>query len=290
MLLRKLTPVVLALCLVLVAGPAAGVPVRELNEVSQWSDWGKPRDTQSIQGAIDVAADDRGNVYVSDERNGLIHQFTKSGHYRSSFEAKSPHGLSVDQDKIYNASWGEQVVQVFSKDGHLLLEWGTWQENGTAMSFDLPLFIDVDDAGFIYVTDLNLGYVRKFHSTGTWVTTFGPPGATAVSVAGGRAYVTNPEGTVDIYTLDGTYLKSFGSKGEGDGQFDDPRGIEVAGGYVYVADTFLKRVQQFTLDGVYVSQATDDKFERLDGVGANDRGNVYVADQFTNLVTGYRVR
>lgn len=268
-------------------GSAAGLGGCDLTELGQWSEWGAPGEEQTIAGAIDVGIDVHGDVFVSDERNGLIHVFTTSGDYMRSFPAASPHGLAVDIQKVYNASWGESKVQVFDKSGNLLLEWDEWDENGTPMAFELPLFIDVDARGFIYVTDLILGQVRKFSPNGEWVATFGD-GATAVSVHGARAYVTNPAGTVDVFTLGGDHVSSFGSFGNGDGEFFDPRGIEVAGGFVYVADTDLRRVQQFSLQGGYVSQVFDDDFDRLDGVGADARGNVYVTDQFTNFVTWYK--
>jgi hypothetical protein len=286
--MRRVLVVTMSFGLVLaIAGPAAGRGACDLTEMGQWSEWGIPGEEQTIAGAIDVGIDVRGDVYVSDERNGMIHVFTTSDDYMRSFPAASPHGLTVDNQKVYNASWGESKVQVFDKAGNLLLEWGEWDENGTPMAFGLPLFIDVDARGFIYVTDSILSQVRKFSPNGEWVATFGE-GATAVSVHGARAYVTNPAGKIDVFTLDGDYLRSFGSYGDGDGEFDDPRGIEVAGGFIYVADTNLRRVQQFSLQGAYIAQVFDDDFDRLDGVGADARGNVYVTDQFTNLVTWYR--
>lgn len=286
--MRRILLVSMTFGLVLLSGgPVAGLRGCDLTELGQWSEWGAPGEEQTIGGAIDVGIDVRGDVYVSDERNGLIHVLTTSGDYMRSFPAASPHGIAVDIQKVYNASWGESKVQVFDKSGSLLLEWGEWDENGTPMAFELPLFIDVDARGFIYVTDLILDQVRKFSSNGDWVATFGD-GATAVSVQGHRVYVTNPAGTVDVFTLDGDFVRSFGSHGVGDGEFEDPRGIEVAGGFVYVADTNLRRVQQFSLQGDYIAQVFDDDFERLDGVGADARGNVYVTDQFTNLVTWYK--
>ena len=286
--MRRILLVAMTFGLVLASGgSAAGLGGCDLTEQGQWSEWGPLGQEQTIAGAIDVGIDMRGDVYVSDERNGLIHVFTTAGDYMRSFPAASPHGLAVDNQKVYNASWGKSKVQVFDKSGSLVLEWGEWDENGTQMAFGLPLFIDVDTRGFIYVTDLILGQVRKFSPNGEWVVTFGD-GATAVSVQGARAYVTNPAGTVDVFTLDGDYVRSFGSYGDGDGEFDDPRGIEVAGGFVYVADTNLRRVQQFSLQGAYIAQVFDDEFDRLDGVGADARGNVYVTDQFTNLVTWYK--
>ncbi len=288
--MRKMFVVAMAFGLMVAsAGPVAGAGGCELTELGQWSEWGPPGEEQGITQAIDVGVDVRGDVYVSAEGDGLIHVFTTEGGYLRSFEAAAPHGLTVDNKKVYNASWGAGMVQVFDTAGNLLVEWSGWDEDGTPMEFGLPLFIDVDSRGFIYVTDFILGQVRKFSPSGEWVVTFGKS-ATAVSVHGASVYVTSPFGQVDVFTLNGDYLWSFGSFGDGDGQFRDPRGIEVAGGFIYVADTNQRRVQQFSLQGDYIAQVFDDDFDRLDGVGADARGNVYVTDQFTNLVTWYKAK
>ena len=271
--MRRILVVGVAFGLMLaIASPhAAGRGPCGLTEAGQWSD--------PIAYAIDVGIDVWGDVYVSDE-TGSIHVFTTDGTYQRSFEAASPHGLTVDNQKVYNASWGAGAVQVFDKAGNLLLDWGEWDEDGVPMAFGLPLFIDVDSRGFIYVTDAILGQVRKFSPSGEWVATFGDA-ATAVSVHGARVYVTNPAtAQVDVFTQDGDFLWSFGTFGDGEGEFFDPYGIEVAGGFVYVADLGLLRVQQFSLQGDYISHLFDSDLERVDGVGADARGNVYVTDQF----------
>src|SRR6185503_8287403 len=45
------------------------------------------------------------------------------------------------------------------------------------------------------------------------------------------------------------YSTKWGSLGSGSGQFDDPRGIAVSGGFVYVVETINRRVQRFSLTG-----------------------------------------
>ena len=50
---------------------------------------------------------------------------------------------------------------------------------------------------------------------------------------------------VSVFTSEGKFLKSFGSKGSKQGQFDAPYGITVDGGAVYVSDHGNNRVQMF---------------------------------------------
>ena len=50
---------------------------------------------------------------------------------------------------------------------------------------------------------------------------------------------------VSVFTSEGEFLKSFGSKGSKQGQFNGPCGIAVDGGAVYVSDCRNNRVQVF---------------------------------------------
>jgi len=45
------------------------------------------------------------------------------------------------------------------------------------------------------------------------------------------------------------YSTKWGNFGSGLGQFDDPRGIAISGGFVYVVETINRRVQRFSLTG-----------------------------------------
>ena len=49
-----------------------------------------------------------------------------------------------------------------------------------------------------------------------------------------------------MFTSDGKFLTSFGTKGSGAGQFDRPCGLTIEKNeIVYVSDTFNSRVQLF---------------------------------------------
>lgn len=50
------------------------------------------------------------------------------------------------------------------------------------------------------------------------------------------------------------YVGQFGTSGSGDGQFNYPEYIAIDDSHIYVADTYNRRVQVFTLAGTYVGQ------------------------------------
>jgi DNA-binding beta-propeller fold protein YncE len=89
-------------------------------------------------------------------------------------------------------------IQEFDLDGNYVRQWGSF---GTADGqFNYPLFIAVDAAGYLFVSDAGNSRVQKFKP-------------------------------------DGSYYAQFGAAGAGDGQFSGPIGIDVdSNGNVYVAD------------------------------------------------------
>ena len=61
------------------------------------------------------------------------------------------------------------------------------------------------------------------------------------------------------------FVKAWGGKGTGPGQFNDPTGIAVAGGEVFVADARNGRIQVFDLNGAFL---------RMFGRPGKDRGEL----------------
>jgi hypothetical protein len=77
--------------------------------------------------------------------------------------------------------------------------------------------------------------------------------------AAGNIFVSDGYSNARVAKMDkdGKFVKSWGSKGSGEGQFDMPNSIAVdAKGNVYVADLGNKRIQVFDNDGNYKTQVT----------------------------------
>jgi DNA-binding beta-propeller fold protein YncE len=64
---------------------------------------------------------------------------------------------------------------------------------------------------------------------------------------------------IQVFTLQGEFVKTVGSSGKGEGQFDEPVGISIGkDGAIYVADMYNRRVEVLNPDGSYRSQFTVD--------------------------------
>ena len=93
------------------------------------------------------------------------------------------------------------------------------------------------------------------------VLSFGQEGSSAGMVHWPRGVAVNTErneiavtdgdiSRVQVFSVDGTYLRSFGGEGEEDGEFNDPSGIVfLNNGNIFVADSSNNRVQMFTGQG-----------------------------------------
>jgi tripartite motif-containing protein 71 len=69
-----------------------------------------------------------------------------------------------------------------------------------------------------------------------------------------NVYVIDDTGRIQKFTDDGTFITSWGSDGNGDGQFSKPEGLYVdPDGNVYVADTVNKRIQVFSLSDATIT-------------------------------------
>lgn len=101
----------------------------------------------------------------------------------------------------------------------------------------------------------------------------------------GRLFVVD-RGNARVQVLDvrdGRLLGTFGSRGEGPGQFLMPRYIAVSGDRVYVSDQLNHRVNVFDLDGKALSSigtfgVRAGQLNAPRGVAVDSSGTLYVAD------------
>ena len=131
-----------------------------------------------------VTTDAQGNVYVfkRDAKTDQLVVFDSKGKYLRSWGKgmfTRPHGLRIDRDQNVWAldDAGHQVFK-FTREGKLLQTWGVKDKPGNdAKTFNRPTDIAWDSQGNAYISD---GYgnrrVVKLDKAGTFVATWGTEG------------------------------------------------------------------------------------------------------------------
>ena len=145
----------------------------------------------------------------------------------------------------------------------------------------------------LYVADSALGDIFVFDSGGKLTRTIKGlerPTGLVWDPRAGRLYVTDTlSHSVVVLDADGERLFAFGDRGTGDGEFNYPSHLTLAGGRLYVNDTMNFRIQVFDLDGEFISAFGrhgdgSGNLAQPKGVGIDSEGHVYVADALFNRV------
>ncbi|MBE9554627.1 MAG: 6-bladed beta-propeller [Proteobacteria bacterium] len=199
-----------------------------------------------------------------------------------------PYAIAVNGARLAVADPGVGAVHLYDMAGgdYERIEWAGEQllQSPVGVAF-------VGDA--LYVADSALGRIFVFDAEGELTRTIeglDRPTGLAWDPRAGRLYVTDTlrHGIV-VLDADGKRLFEFGGRGSGDGQFNFPSHLTLAGGRLYVNDTMNFRVQTFDMDGNFVSafgshgDGSGD-FSQPKGVGVDGEGHIYVVDALFNRV------
>jgi SMP-30/Gluconolactonase/LRE-like region len=261
------------------------------------------------------AVDANGNVWVTDSGNNRVEEFTGSGKFIRIVGSKGigggqfiyPTGIAVNRatGDIYVADYSNNRIEEFSTtDGKFIREFGTFGHgNGQLL---LPDGLALDASGNVWVVDSGNYRVERFSSTGTFISTFGSMGtgngqfSSPVAIAidsSSNVYVTDNESNlnevnrVEEFSSQGSYLRQFGSKGSGNGQFDGPHAItsDPITENIFVSDEKNNRVEVFTPTGTFLGKfgvlgSGQGQFSLTRGITIDSTGDVYVIDAGNNRV------
>ena len=94
---------------------------------------------------------------------------------------------------------------------------------------------------------------------------------------------------IQVFSSNGTHLRSFGRQGDQQGEFDCPTGIAFHNDNIIVADGCNHRVQLFSDQGEYLGQFEgqgnlDHQLELPHGLSIDSDGNIIVADSYNKLI------
>lgn len=276
---------------------------------------GGPGQNQAPHGvAVDANS---GDIYVADPNNGdSIDRFDAAGNFLGSFSIAPTGGVSnvyvthiaVGPDGLVYATNSHNIptthaqVMVFAPDGTLVRVFG---EQGKADGqIALLRGISVSSAGEVFLADAGQQRINVFTSEGVYLRSFGAGRfrgdmrGSAIDPVGGYYYATDA-GTSEVekFTLDGTWVATLGSEGNGPGQFTDG-GRELAvglDGTLYAPDFGGHRVNVYgadgTVGGVFPDPPQDpapDGLNRPQGLALDASGrNLYIADTFNHRVSRF---
>jgi peptidylamidoglycolate lyase len=181
------------------------------------------------------------------------------------------------------------VLEIDPQSGHLIHSWGP-------NTFLVPHGITVDHANNVFLTDVALQQVFKFSHDGTLLFSVGEPRVgkwdathfnqpTDIAIrADGSFYVSDGyvNSRVALFDSHGKWLREWGQKGAGHGEFSNPHGLSFVTGNtdVIVADRENSRLQLFDRNGTFKRDWTGVKDAATTGrvfsVATDADGSLYV--------------
>jgi len=253
--------------------------------------------TNLLQSPMDIALDNKDNIYVLDGNRQLVARFDQAGTYDSSWYIggtdKQLGGLSADKAGDLFVVVNGQLVRYDSSTGNLLGTTGIKDIFGVS---DLCLLPDGTLLGYANgngdslvhfdAKGAEIGRVKKPISE---ITSGSPPVTWEVRPAAGKdgsVYLlsTAPlKESVYVYGPDLKYKMHFGTDGSADGQFDSPSAIAVdSKGRIYVDD--WKGVQVFDSGGKYIGIIRLPFRGLSGGMAFNSRDELYFVSAAENKV------
>ena len=174
-----------------------------------------------------VALDSEGHIFVFTRGHQPLMEFDSSGKFIRSIGDglfTRPHGLRIDANgNIWTVDVASHLVLKLNREGRVLLVLGRKDYAGEEdWAFNRPTDVAVGPSGDVFVTD---GY--------------------------GNSRVVK-------FDKNGRFIKTWGKKGSGPGEFNLPHAIVIdSKGLVYVADRENKRIQVFNANGEFIKEWTN---------------------------------
>lgn len=197
----------------------------------------------------------RDTIYVTDKSLDKVVLFSKTGAYLSSFstggsgagELSNPQGIFVNRGVIYVADYSNDRIQIFGPNGVYL---GSIGETGNIeTTLKSPTEVAVGPNGLIYVIDSSSNQVKLFKPSGEYAGKLnGLNRPKSLAIASDGIFVADEEHcSISKFTFSGERLLSFGSMGNGNGQFMEIAGIAADNsGNLYAAETEKGTVKVIT--------------------------------------------
>jgi sugar lactone lactonase YvrE len=193
-------------------------------------------DGMTMGATASVAFDAKGQLFVLTRGDKTFFEFNPDGTFVRAFGDKlftRSHGLRIDRDgNLWATDVGGHVVVKLDRQGQTLLTIGTkgeageWNEAAGSRKLNQPNDVVIAANGDVFVA---------------------------------QGHTPGPGGDARVLKFDkaGKFIKSWGGKGSGPGQFQVAHGIAIdAKGLLWVADRENQRIQVFDQNGTFVREVT----------------------------------
>jgi len=234
-----------------------------------------------FEGALGIVVNQStGNVYVTDDLQNRVDEFSSTGALITSFgsygtgggQFRAPEGIAIDPSgNLWIAEPVNDRIDEFSSSGTFMLTVGWGVKNGKAEAETCTSSCQAGIEGS--------GNGQMFDPSD-------------VALSGTNVYVSDyGNNRVDEFSSSGAYVSKFGSEGTGSGEFERPYDIaaDPRSGDLYVADTHNDRVEEFSTTGVFLAKfgsegSGNGQFLTPEGITVNSSGDVYVCDHGNNRI------
>jgi len=245
----------LLLAVVTIAAQSGSIP----NPYREDANWAKLPAGAKWGGVISIDPAANGDMWVFHRSDPPVMRFDPTGKVVKSFGEGTivqAHGMTIDRegnvwvtDAQIKDGKGNQVLK-FSPDGKLLMSLGKAGVAGSGTDvFSGPCDVAIAQNGDIFVADGHIADV--------------------------------PVNRIMKFSKDGKFIKAWGKRGSGPGEFDTPHSIAIdSRGRIFVADRSNSRIQIFDQDGKFLDQWK--QFGRPSGISIDRNDNMVVADSQSN--------
>ena len=190
-----------------------------------------------------VAIHENGDIYVG-SADDHIYVFDQGGHLKNTIGSKGsgdgqfngPFSISIIGEVMYIADFGNHRIQKLTTGGMFLHKFG--KEGSGQGQFKNPFDVVIDSKNRVIVSDGGNNRVQVFSNDVEWLLTidgtgnnpFNTPWGLSLYPQGNIHVAAGDSDTIEVFTLEGTYVRSYGDvKG--------PSGVAVdEEGYSYVSE------------------------------------------------------
>jgi len=244
--------------------------------------------------ALHVEVDKNDNIYTSDEGNGRVQKFDKSGNYQGVFfSGRSTRAIAFLQNgnvvlTTLTQSTNPYII-IRDPQNNVVAQWGSYgtQDN----QFQNIEEITVDDDQNIYIVDGISNKVRKYDQKGNLLLSF--TGAiktadqvqdaypTGICYLNNKIFVTSPRNSlVRVFDKSGKYLSSWDAG-------SPSQAIKAKGNNLYIAcSTYIVKTDE--TGSVQEKIGVGEFTSIISGIAVNSEGEIIVSDVYRARIVSFK--